>query len=76
MDKKKDKVKYLTGKVPQPKTTQKKKHLNKREGFLSKKITKSFLTEIKKKTDLTTTLQCQKISDPQILKKFQLIQEP
>ena len=30
----------------------------------------------KRETDLITTLQCQKISDPQILKKFQVIQEP
>ena len=49
--------------------------LKQTEAFLSKKITNSFLTEIKK-TDLITTLQWQKISDPQIVKKLeQIIQE-
>ena len=77
MEKKQHKDKYIRGKVPQLKTTEKKKDFKKIEQFLSKKITNSFLTEIKMKTDLITTLQWQKISDPQILKKLeQLIQEP
>ena len=77
MEKKQHKDEYLTGKVQILTTTEKKKDSKKTEVFLSKNITNSFLTEIKKTTDLITTLQWQKISDPQILKKLeQLIQEP
>ena len=74
---KQHKDEYLTGKVQILTTTEKKKDSKKTEVFLSKNITNSFLTEIKKTTDLITTVQWQKISDPQIIKKLeQLIQEP